>query len=213
MKTIDAIGKKFNMLTVLSVHHKDESSHVYVNCVCDCGKHKVLRLSHITSGHTISCGCQGKGYASKNEHGLSHKEHRLYSIWNTMRYRCYNKKSEKYKDYGARGIIVCQEWKQDFLSFYNWSMSNGYFQGASIDRINNDGNYEPTNCRWVSPAQQQRNTRRTIYATYQGVTKPLITWCEELNLPYYTIRARIYSLGWSAEKALSLPVKHSVDRV
>lgn len=106
-----------------------------------------------------------------NKHSLSN--HKVYQAWANIVYRCTNKKDKYFKDYGERGITVCNEWKNDFMSFYNWSISNGYIDGLSIDRINNNENYEPDNCRWVNMQLQQRNTRvlrTTNTSGYRGVS-------------------------------------------
>ena len=108
-----------------------------------------------------------------------------------------------YLDYGGRGIKVCDEWKDDFQAFYDWAMSNGYDESLTIDRIDNDGNYEPSNCRWVDMRTQANNTRRIHAITYMGKTQSMMDWCKELNLDYYTIRSRINIYHWSAEKAFT----------
>ncbi|MBR3208860.1 MAG: hypothetical protein IKF82_01185 [Bacilli bacterium] len=126
-----------------------------------------------------------------------------------MKLRCFSPKNSKYYLYGARGITVCDEWKNDYLSFRKWAYSNGYAPNLSIDRINNDGNYEPSNCRWVSRKIQQRNRRNCIYITYNNKTQCLADWCDELNLGYKTICNRI-SNGWEPVKAITTPIKHKI---
>ena len=125
--------------------------------------------------------------------------------------RCYNPKNQRYNVYGARGIKVCDEWKKDFLSFRKWAYSNGYDESSkrgdcTIDRIDNDKDYCPENCRWVSLSRQQRNTAKTIIFEYKGVKKPLIDWCEELNLPHHTFRWR-YSKWGNIDKVLTQPIR------
>ena len=126
-----------------------------------------------------------------------------------MRDRCYNTNRSQYTDYGGRGIVVCQEWLDDFMNFYNWAIDNGYKDGLTIDRINNDGNYEPDNCRWVDSKTQQRNRRNNRNFTYQGETHCLKEWCEILGLRYNTVVNRIHKSHWTIEQALELEKRHN----
>ena len=120
---------------------------------CYCGKEWSANISDITTGHIKSCGCLfNKG---NTKHGL--KKHPLYTHWRGMRQRCNDSNHHKYKNYGGRGIKVCKEWNEDFLPFYKWAIENGYSKGLSIDRINNDGGYNPSNCRWITVAENSRH--------------------------------------------------------
>jgi hypothetical protein len=132
-------------------------------------------------------------------HGLSHT--RIHRVWRGMKDRCFNPNHDRYHCYGGRGILVCCEWKNDFLSFYNWARDNGYSDELSIDRINVNGPYSPDNCTWSNHREQLRNKRDTLYATINGVTKPLIVWAEENGIPYKTITSRYYR-GWNEEKLI-----------
>ena len=136
----------------------------------------------------------------------SKRHTRLYRIWLQMKNRCYNIKTERYDDYGGRGITVCDEWKNDFMSFYNWSMLNGYADNLTIDRIENDGNYEPSNCRWVTVKIQNRNSRKCNMITYKGETHCLKEWSEILGLPYGALKDR-KKYGWSIERMFETPVR------
>ena len=136
-------------------------------------------------------------------HGHSH--HRLYSIWSDMKRRCNNPKNKRYERYGGRGIRVCTEWANDFQKFYDWAMANGYADDLSIDRMNVDGNYEPTNCRWITFAQQQRNTSRSRFITVRGETKTMAEWAEITGIRQDTIKDRLNKLGWSEEEAVTIP--------
>lgn len=127
---------------------------------------------------------------------------RLYDTWHHMKQRCYNSNDKNYKYYGGRGIAVCDEWKDDFISFHNWATNNGYKEGLTIDRIDVNGNYEPNNCRWFNRKQQARNRRNTRMITCKGETKPLAEWCEVLGLNYWTVISRLDRLNWSIEKSL-----------
>lgn len=126
---------------------------------------------------------------------------RLWSIYHDIKKRCNNPNSSRFKDYGGRGIKMCDEWLNDFDSFADWSKNNGYSDELTIDRKDVDGNYEPQNCRWITIKEQCRNKRNTVLVEYNGVTKPLIVWCEELGLIYDTMHDRIKKRGWSVEKA------------
>lgn len=132
---------------------------------------------------------------------------RLYHTWENMKKRCYNKNNNHYKWYGARGIAVCDEWKDDFQAFYDWSKNNGYNNNLTIDRIDNNGNYEPNNCRWVDMKQQQRNRRSNKNITINGETHCLVEWCEIYNMPYDKVKHRINQCNWSIKRALGLEEK------
>ena len=195
----DVIGHKFGMLTVLSFSHKKKNRHYY-NVKCDCGNEKVVCLEDMRVGDTSSCGCFQKKQLKNmaTTHGESHT--RLYKIWAGIRKRCYDNNSSRYSYYGARGVKIYSAW-DNFETFKLWSMANGYNDTLSIDRINVDGNYEPTNCRWVNKVVQANNRRTNRYLEYKGVTKSMMDWCRELGLSYYKIRSRIYNYHWSVERA------------
>jgi hypothetical protein len=124
-----------------------------------------------------------------------------------MRQRCYSINDQAYKDYGGRGITICDEWKNNFESFYNWSLANGYTDGLTIDRINNNDGYSPQNCRWATPKEQANNRRSCRYFTFDGKTMNLMQWCNLLNLPYKIVHSRIYKSKWTFERAISQPIK------
>lgn len=141
------------------------------------------------------------------KHGLRHT--RQYRIWLMMKNRCFNKRCDRYNDYGGRGITVCDEWRNDFKAFYDWAMSNGYSDELTIDRINNDGNYEPTNCRWITVKQQNRNSRHNKLLTLNGVTHCLSEWCELTGLSKGCIQNRL-RYGWTVEETLTRPKGYNV---
>ena len=122
-----------------------------------------------------------------------------------MKCRCNNPKNRNYNSYGGRGIKVCDEWQKDFMAFYNWSMANGYKKGLSCDRINNNGNYEPTNCRWTTQQVQVNNTRRCRMYTMDGKTQSLSNWAREYNAPIERTRQRVVNRGWDLKVALTTP--------
>ena len=155
----DLTGQRFGKLVVLEfVPTADQAS--YWKCECDCGNTRNIRGSRLITGKTVSCGCLGK------KHGLNNT--RLYQVWADMKSRCYNSNHHWYSRYGGRGIIICDEWRDDFQQFYDWAMSNGYKKGLSIDRIDNNGNYESFNCRWVSILEQSHNRSTNVMVEYCG---------------------------------------------
>ena len=133
------------------------------------------------------------------KHGQS--KTRLYATWQNMKNRCYYEGFIEFDRYGGRGIEVCQEWRDNFVPFYEWAMASGYAEGLTLDRIDNDGNYCPENCRWLTKKAQQNNRSNNRYLTYNGKTQSVAQWAEELGVCAKTIRTRI-SRGWSIEKAL-----------
>lgn len=139
------------------------------------------------------------------KHGMHHTQ--LYREWGYMKNRCYNPNSDSYKYYGARGIIICDEWKDDFMAFYNWAYNNGYVDGLSIERIDVNGNYEPKNCCWIPVNKQARNTRRTYIVEYNGKKMSLAEACELADMNYATVDNRIFNLKWSFEKAINTPIQ------
>lgn len=134
-------------------------------------------------------------------HGMRHT--RLYDIWRGMKQRCYNPKTNRYKNYGGRGICVCDEWKNDFQSFYNWAISSGYSDDLTIDRINTDGNYEPGNCRWATVKQQANNRTSNNIVEFNGESHTLTQWSEITGIKMATIWARLQK-GWSVSDALTV---------
>lgn len=196
------IGKKYGRLTVIKLTHFKKKW--YFECKCECGGKKVVGRDNLIYGHTKSCGCYKRDYLRKKHitHGLS--KTKLYGVWETMKNRCYNPNSTKYKRYGARGILVCDEWKNNFEAFYNWAVLTGYKKGLTIERINNNGNYEPSNCRWLTNKEQANNKSTNKYITYNGQTKTLAEWCNVFNVPYSLFRGRL-RLGWSIEKTFFTP--------
>lgn len=157
----DLTGLKFNRLTVL---FKDISSKSCVwFCRCDCGKITNVHVSNLTTGHTKSCGCFNIEMLkiSKRTHGCSVENKRLYRIWNCMKYRCNSKKHSSYEFYGGRGIVVCKEW-EDCTVFFEWALSNGYKPDLTLHRVDNNGNYCPENCIWVTVEIQMQNTSRSL---------------------------------------------------
>lgn len=128
----------------------------------------------------------------------------LYNTWRNIHQKCFNENSTSYKYYGGRGIKVCDEWKSDFLIFHDWAYANGYCEGLTIDRIDNNGDYCPDNCRWVPMSVQANNKRTTRFLTFNGVTKPIREWRSEFGLGRGVIEGRLL-MGWSVDEALTTP--------
>lgn len=156
------------------------------------------KISHITESR------MGENNPSYKHGG---KGTRLYVIWCGMKSRCYNKNDSHYCRWGGRGITICSEWLLDFSNFRAWAYKNGYAENLTIDRINNDGNYEPSNCRWITSAEQNNNQRTNRMITYKGKTQNMKQWSKELNINYGTLKSRLDDSHWSVEKAFETRVK------
>lgn len=191
-KFIDITGQVFGRLTVLGYSHKDHHRNSYWKCRCACGKELVVLKSNLTCGKTLSCGCYNREQNSLN-HQLGKDLDRtcLYNKWINMKRRCYNPTTDGYKDYGGRGITVCDDWINDFDNFFQWSMKNGYKKGLTIDRIDVNGNYCPKNCRFVTQKQQANNKTNNRYITCDNKTLTLSQWANILKVDSCYIRYRL----------------------
>lgn len=181
----------------------------FVLCKCDCGTVRPVRIADLKLGKSTCCGCVGRQKTALRNYlnGTHHlKKHPLYNIWSGIKNRCLCKTSKKYKDYGGRGITICKEWEKDFVSFYNWSIKNGYKQGLTIDRIDNNKGYTPQNCRWVDYKIQSLNKRNTVQFIWNGELLPLVIICDKENISCQLVRDRIRQ-GWNIEKAILTPKK------
>ena len=212
---IDLVGKTFGKLFVVEYAGTDKRRNALFACKCECGNIKVVRASKLKSGEIKSCGCSHWEYnpekneairKSKIKHGLSGD--RLYYIYDNMMRRCYNEKSEKYNNYGARGIIVCDEWKNSRDEFFKWAIESGYKEDLTIDRIDVNGNYYPENCRWSNQKEQANNRTSNKTATYNNETHTISEWSEIVGIPAKTIYSRL-KRGWTDKDALEIPVRKS----
>lgn len=208
MKAHNLIGQKFGRLTVVSRAENDKHGKTMWNCICDCGntKEKPTGSRELLSGNTKSCGCLKVQKLNESKasstHGMSRSA--LYTIWRNMKSRCYNKSNCSYKDYGERGIVVCDEWKHSFSIFAEWAKRNGYSKGLSIDRINVNGNYEPSNCRFSTSKVQANNRRNNVIISLNGKNHTVSEWSEITGLSSYMIYQRLKK-GWSGKDAITIP--------
>lgn len=190
-----AVGEKFGRLTVLGPAPKRRTCRHWL-CRCECGCEKEFNEYNMTRGYTRGCGCQGAV-----KHGMS--ESSIYSIWSGIKRRCYNESETSFKNYGGRGIAVCDRWRNSFDSFLT-DMGPRPTSRHSIDRIDTNGNYEPENCRWATPEIQARNTRANRILEFAGESRCVAEWAEIKGIPLYTLFGRLRN-GWCVSRALLLP--------
>jgi hypothetical protein len=197
-------GDKYGRLTVVAEVEGNRYSR-RILCRCDCGMEKIIALNLLLSGNTKSCGCLKREMriAKNTSHGLS--KHCLYSVWSSMKDRCLNSNIDSYKNYGARGISVCDEW-MDFANFYNWAINNGYKKGLTIERVDYNGNYDPSNCTWIPFKDQSKNRRSNHWIEFNGEIKTMSQWARDFGFKRGTIKDRI-ERGWPIQKALTTPIK------
>lgn len=210
---IDLTNCIFHKLTVIGPIGRSSDRKILWLCRCDCGNLVSVRSKSLINKETRSCGCLRSTSAIKTHtsHGMSHDL--LYGIWKSMIRRCTIPQCNNYPDYGGRGISVCSEWFMDIHAFISYVSSLSFFgmSGRTLDRINNDGNYEPGNVRWATAKEQARNTRRNRILTFNGATKSVVSWSEELEIPVGRLYYRLFS-GWTVERTLTTSVDLSKVR-
>lgn len=196
MKRRSVIGERFGRLTIISQISKKGKANLV--CICECGEHFTAYRSNIVTGKTKSCGCLNVEIVKNRsfKHGRIHKGE--YTSWNQMKQRCQNKNNPAYKYYGARGISVCKKW-QSFEGFHEDMGKRP--RGHSIERINNNGNYCKSNCKWIPKTEQSKNRRGNIMITHNGVTKGIPEWSKDTGIASGTIKMRIHR-GWSHKRAI-----------
>ena len=195
------IGQTINGFEILDSYYKERAgTYLIVKCI-HCNKKQEKYHSHLTR-NKAKCDCQKENI--HNSKGYT--KTRLYKIYLGILSRTSNSHRKAYKNYGERGIKMCEEWKNDFIKFYEWSMKNGYQENLSIERINVNGNYEPSNCKWITLKEQANNKRNSHFITYKGETKTLAQWAFKYDIKYTTLIQRIRN-GWDIEKALTTPIR------
>lgn len=209
-KCLDLTGQKFGKLTV------DELGEYYISpkgakskqwkCRCECGNFTLATTIQLRNGYKLSCGCYKRERAatSHQTHGMYGK--RLYNIHSSMMQRCTNPKYKSYSNYGGRGIKVCEEWFS-FECFQDWAMANGYTDELTIDRIDVDGNYEPSNCRWATSKAQNNNRSNNRLLTFNGETHTMSEWADITGIKYQVLACRILNHKWPVERALTQEVR------
>ena len=203
-------GTKRGMLTVISEAEKKYEQRQLL-CKCDCGNEATVSLYRFIKNKTHSCGCYKKIASKKSNTRHGCRNTRIYRVWKGMKYRCLNPHSKDYKNYGGRGIKIHAAWKE-FQPFYNWAIESGYRDDLSIDRKDNDGNYEPGNCRWISNSEQQNNTRANVIISHNGRSLTLSQWSRELKIARNVLLWRLSS-GWSTEEAFTTPIRINIQEV
>lgn len=201
------VGQKFGRLVVIQRVNNNKQERTQWLCQCDCGEKITVVGDSLKRGNTKSCGCYQKEQLIERLTTHGHAKQggsKTYRVWTYMIHRCTNPKDKRYQDYGGRGITVCERWRN---SFENFLEDMGQVpEGYQIDRIDNNGNYCKTNCRWATRQEQMRNTRRNFLISYNDKTQCLASWAEELNMNYSTLKRRLYD-GWSISRAFTTPAR------
>lgn len=199
-RTIDESGNIYSRLKVIGYAGRNDRNEAMWKCICSCGNEAYVSGPKLRKGHTKSCGCLARDVTTQKNttHGMNNQA--LYSLWAGIKARCTNPGHSSYKNYGGRGIKMCERWLNDFPSFAHDMGPRP--DGASIDRIDPNGNYEPGNCRWATAKEQANNKRDNHMLTHQGKTQTISQWAEETGIPYTTICNRINRRHWPVADAL-----------
>lgn len=233
-KFVSLVGERFERLEVIEIVDRNKYGIIY-KCKCDCGEEVEVVASRLRAGKMKSCGCYrrdrmivdnpasknakyptgNKGKVDKKRSGGTETRiqqgargesyTRLYGIFSGMKKRCYNTNSQFYKNYGGRGIEICDEWLSDYQNFKKWAWENGYSDELSIERVNVNGNYEPSNCTWIDMRLQAKNRTNVAAIEYNGKTYTIRDLAKEVGIKEHTLAARLRA-GWSVEEAVSAPV-------
>lgn len=202
IKSKDRIGKKFGKLTILNIFSfkEEKGATLYADCLCECGAMIRKRAKSVLCGDTKSCGCESTTW----KHGYTAKNSKAYRTWHGMKNRCYNEKDDDYKRYGARGITVCDRWKD---SFENFLEDMGEPEASlSLDRIDNSKGYSPDNCRWADWFTQAQNRRGNRMLEFNGEKQAVSYWARLHGIRHDTLIRRL-DYGWPIEQALTSPVR------
>lgn len=203
-KIKDLAGIRFGRLIALSIAGKERDRHLRWNCICDCGNNTIVSSTNLIQGNIISCGCYKKEKMSNKFKTHNKSNTKEYNSWKSMKIRCYLDRAKEYHNYGGRGITVCERWRNSFENFL--SDMGECPKGYSIDRIDNNGNYEPGNCRWADYITQANNTRANRLITYKDKTQSISMWAREFDISIKALRSRLDN-GWQWEAALTTPIK------
>ena len=198
----DLTGKRFGRLTVIGRGKTYSSGNVCWTCICDCGNTTNSCGTNLRSGKSKSCGrcvCSERMAALNTKH--SGFGTRLYEIWRQMHRRCYGRNTKAYKDYGGRGITICKDW-QEYGPFEKWAMSHGYREDLTIDRIDVNGNYEPSNCRWATMKEQSNNRRNNRVVVYNGESHTVSEWADIYAVDQRKLWQRLNARDWDVGEAL-----------
>lgn len=206
----DITGMKFNMWTVLECVGKNRFGSYLWKCRCDCGTERIVEGRSVRTGTSRGCGCtRGRNNKRNLKHGG--KGERLYGVWSSMKGRCLNPNDTYYDRYGGRGIRIYDDW-MSYENFRDWALTSGYdknapFRSCTIDRIDNDGDYRPDNCRWVTQKEQDNNrSSNHIITNSAGESRTLSEWAELTGIRKDTLRRRICVMNWDIDRALTEPV-------
>ena len=209
IKFMDLTGQKYNRLTVLEYAGRDKYNCTMWKCRCDCGNIKVVKGKYLRNGNTKSCGClnidriKERNRVLKRTHGET--KTKLFHVWAGIKTRCNNPNAIGYHIYGGRGIKMCKEWDSSFEAFRDWALANGFREELQIDRIDTNGNYEPSNCRWVTSKENNRNRRSNTLITYNGETHCIAEWADIVGIKYDVLQRRLWSKNYTIERALTEP--------
>lgn len=206
-KPKDISGLRFGRWTAIERAPSDPKHNSRWLCRCDCGAERVVMLQSLRAGLSLSCGCHQRervrATSTRHGHTAAGRNSPEYTSWQSMRSRCCDPKNDRFKDYGGRGIRVCDRW-QKFEAFL--ADMGPRPRGTSLERLENDGHYEPVNCVWATRIEQARNTRRCRVLAFRGESLPVAAWAERLGIHQATIGARL-KRGWSVDGALSTPAR------
>lgn len=205
------INQRFGKLIVIRLVEGNNATNRKYLCKCDCGNEKITSEDNLRRGRCKSCGCLYKNNGGKRKYIKGYyldSRSKLYGVWHNMVRRCTDPKAKQYKNYGGRGIKICDEWN-DYSVFRKWAINTGYIEEHSrseymLDRIDNDGNYEPSNCRWTNAKTQMNNRTVNTFICYQGVERTMAEWADYYNIPY-NLFFRRYQRGWDFERIITTP--------
>lgn len=206
-KPLDISNRRFGRLVAIKPIGKNHKGCYIWLCKCDCGNETNVIVSDLTKGSTTSCGCYRNEISRKKllKHGLYNT--RIYEIWWGMVQRCKDKNNINYRNYGAKGITLCEEWER-FMPFYEWAMANGYKDDLTIDRIDNSQGYYPENCRWTTVKEQANNRSTNVFYIVNGEKLTIAQISEKYGINYQCLHKRLKKYKWSIEKAITEPIMY-----